>query len=155
MLALRRPEWADEIGAHAKWPIELMPVEDGYLGVKRVWSPGDTVDVTYKFGMRTRAEANGRTSYWVGPWLLGASAADNPAYFNELTTENRLLSEAVTDQKFNSGGLLAVPVARAAFGYRQAEYPDQPGIVQLRAIAEQTGQPTTSWEMRFLTKDRG
>jgi len=25
----------------------------------------------------------------------------------------------------------------------------------LRAIAEQTGQPTTSWELRFLADERG
>jgi len=43
-----------------------------------------------------------------------------------------------------------VPVAATRFGYIPAEFPDQPGTVTLRALAEQTGQPTTSWEIRFL-----
>lgn len=155
VLALRKPEWAEGVEAHAKGAGEFMPLEEGYSGIRRVWAPGDVVDVKYRFGLKPKSEAKERTSYWVGPWLLGAAALDNPAYFNELTSENRLLGETVTDQKSIPGGRLVVPAARAAFGYQQAEYPDQPGTVTLRAIAEQTGQPTTSWELRFLTKDRG
>ena len=155
VLALRKPEWAEGLDAHLKGPGELMPVDEGYSGIRRVWSAGDVVEVKYKFALKTNTEANGRTSYWVGPWLLGAPALENPAYFNELTAENRLLSEAVTDQKALPGGPFAVPMARVTFGFEQAEYPDQPGTVALRAIAEQTGQPTTSWELRFLTRNKG
>lgn len=156
VLALRKPEWADAIEAKLKGSGELMPVEEGYSGAKRVWNTGDVVEVDYKMSLKAQPQANGRTAYWFGPWLLGAPAAENPAYFNELTTENRLLGEAVTDQKAVPGpaGSFAVPVAATVFKYAQAEYPDQPGTVQMRAIAEQTGQATTSWELRFLTGEK-
>jgi len=49
----------------------------------------------------------------------------------------------------------SIPIAATKMSYNQAEYPDQPGTVHLRPIAEQTGQPTTSWEVRFLTRERG
>lgn len=154
VLALRKPEWAVSVEARGKGLGELMPVGEGYSGIRRAWSAGDVVEVTYKFGLRTKTEPNGRTSYWVGPWLLGAPALENPAYFNELTTENRLLGRTMMSQSLLLSSF-RVPVAMVSFGYQQAEYPDQPGTVQLRAIAEQTGQPTTSWELKFLTKDRG
>jgi hypothetical protein len=48
----------------------------------------------------------------------------------------------------------AVPIARTAAHYIPAEFPDQPGIVTLHPIAEQTGQPSTSWELRFLTESK-
>ena len=153
MLAIRQPEWATGLEARGKGIGQLMPHEDDYRGIERVWSAGDVVEIQYAMDLRAKPDGNGRTSYWFGPWLLGASAADNPGYFNELTTENRLLSKAVGDQKLiqGRGGEFQVPMAQAAFAYAQAEYPDQPGTVQLRAIAEQTGLATTSWELRFRT----
>lgn len=153
VVALRKPEWAQAIDAKVKGLGELMPFEVGYVGVKRMWSAGDVLEVNYKMNLRAQPQTGGRTAYWYGPWLLGVPAAENPAYFNELTTENRLLGEAAADGKTLPGmaGSFAVPVAATAFRYAQAEYPDQPGTAQMRAIAEQTGQGTTSWELRFLT----
>jgi hypothetical protein len=48
-----------------------------------------------------------------------------------------------------------VPIAATAVAYVPAEYPDQPGSVVLRAVAEQTGQESTGWELRFLGPEQG
>jgi len=106
--------------------------------------------------MKLRSERSGddREVFWHGPWLLGASAADNTSYFNELTTGNRLLAKprTVAAEKTPPKTPFSVSIAAAEAEYAQAEYPDQPGRVSLRPIAEQTGQATTSWELRFLTR---
>ena len=39
-----------------------------------------------------------------------------------------------------------------AFYALRLEYPDQPGVVGMRPISEQTGQPTTSWELSFRSR---
>ena len=98
---------------------------------------------------------SGRQSFWYGPWLLGASVEQNPGYFNELTADNRLIAVArpVTGAS-STAAAFSVPVAATEMSYTQAEYPDQPGTVHLRPIAEQTGLPNTSWEVRFLREKR-
>ncbi len=151
MLAIRQPEWAKGLEARGKGIGQLMPLEQGYRGIERVWSAGDVVEIQYAMDLRAKPDGNGRTSYWFGPWLLGASAADNPGYFNELTTENRLLGGGTPAQAACYPRHFCVMAAATSFTFVQAEYPDQPGTVQLRAIAEQTGLATTSWELRFRT----
>jgi hypothetical protein len=102
--------------------------------------------------LRAMPSGKDRVSYFYGPWLLGAPAAEDPAYFNELTAWNRLtVVQPKSAEGFNSPpGRFSVPVAATRFGYVPAEFPEQPGTVMLRALAEQTGQPTTSWQIRFL-----
>ncbi|MDE3202321.1 MAG: glycoside hydrolase family 127 protein [Acidobacteriota bacterium] len=148
--SIRKPEWADEVNAMLPGQASLEQVVPGYLSAERVWRAGEQFDVSYKMKLRSE-ESAGRASYWYGPWLLGAPASVNPAYFNELTTQNRLLAAAAGPPP-TSPSTFSVPVASAAFRFVPAEFPDQPQIVQLRALAEQTGQPTTSWELRLLTK---
>lgn len=150
-LMIRKPEWAESVA------IEGAPghasEDSGYLSVSRNWSAGDAIALKYTMRLRPVSVENERLAFWCGPWLLGASASDNPHYFNELTPQNRLLGTPETTPPASNSPERAflVPVAAATVRYAQAEYPDQPGTVQLRAIAEQAGQPTTSWELRFLT----
>lgn len=148
-LAFRKPEWASQVNVKVEVQGLLMREDREYVVVERCWQAGDILEVHY--GMEMRSEKDGdRTSYRYGPWLLGAPASVNSNYFNELTTQNRLqrvTHRAATSlsQNFN------VPAAAATFCCVQAEFPDQPQQVELRAIAEQTGQAPTSWELRFLT----
>ena len=139
-----------------KAPGSLAPIDPGYVRAEKVWNAGDTIEIQYKMKSRSEGSGRDRKTFWYGPWLLGASAQQNPAYFNELTPENRLIGEAksVSDGNAGGAGAFTVSVAACKLAYEHAEYPDQPGTVTLRPIAEQTGLPTTSWELRFLT-DRG
>jgi len=50
---------------------------------RRRWDRGK-----YGMSLRSFAGGEGRVAYFYGPWLLGAAAADNAAYFNELTADN-------------------------------------------------------------------
>jgi DUF1680 family protein len=158
-VALRIPkaEWADKVEIEAKGPGRMAPLEDGSVGVERIWAVGDAVAVKYAMQLRSKAAGKDRVSYSFGPWLLGAAASDNFAYFNELTTDNRLLGGGARElpEREQPVRPFTVPIAARAFRYAAAEYPVQPGTVVLRAIAEQAGQPTTAWELRFLTEERG
>jgi DUF1680 family protein len=151
-LAVRKPIWAESVQLRLQEPASQSPLDTGDVGVERIWSAGDLVEVQYEMKLRAEHSGGDRRNFWYGPWLLGASAADNPAYFNELTIQNRFLGapKVIATGVKTAGGAFSVPLAVAMVSYAQAEYPDQPGQVTLRAIAEQTAQPTTSWELRFL-----
>ena len=152
-IGLRKSEWADEVSAHVRGSGQLMPLEEGYVGVTRVWSAGDVIEVKYTMKLKARSNGKDRTSFAYGPWLLGASSVDNPRYFNELTADNKVeAAKGETLPKTSQPGRpFAVQVAATSFPCIQAEFPDQPATVMLRAIAEQTGMPTTAWELKFRT----
>jgi DUF1680 family protein len=152
-LTVRKPEWAESVQLRIKNSSSAPSSGPDSVTVEKVWTPGELVEVKYEMKLRSERAGDDREVFWHGPWLLGTSAADNASYFNELTTGNRLLGEPKAAAGANADGETAfsVPVASAEAEYAQAEYPDQPGRVLLRAIAEQTSHPTTSWELRFLT----
>jgi len=151
-LAIRKPAWAESVHLNLKDSASTSQLEGDYIGAERVWAPGDLIEVRYEMKVRAEAAGNDRKVFWYGPWLLGASSVDNPAYFNELTTDNRLHETPAALPATAARRGFSVPIAATQVGYSQAEYPDQPGRVALRAIAEQTGQPTASWELRFLSR---
>ena len=161
-LSIRKPEWAEAIAVYVNGIPASHSLESGYAVIDRDWKAGDEVTVHYNMSLRAEpCEVNGirRTVYWFGPWLLGAPASENPAYFNELTVENKLISQKQTTEiqmaeiaKSPAHPSYAVPIAAQQFRYIPAEFPAFPSTVTLRAIAEQGGQPTTSWELRFLTQ---
>jgi DUF1680 family protein len=156
-LNIRRPEWADRIeivngGALKSESREGMQ----HLSMERIWKTGDVVRVKYAMQIKPMPTGENRIAFSYGPWLLGVAASNNPHYFNELTTENRLISDgkpALASHE-QGAGPFSIPVATTTFQYAQAEYPDQPEPVTLRPIAEQTGQATTSWELRLLAEMR-
>ncbi len=152
-LVIRKPEWAESISVSGRSGSQA-PSSGGTITVTRSWTAGDVLDITYAIRLTAVSVAENRRAFWYGPWLLGAAAADNPHYFNELTPQNRLLGQPEPAGAGRLSHAFSVPAAAATVRYAQAEYPDQPGTVRLRAIAEQTGQPTTSWELRFLTAKR-
>jgi hypothetical protein len=122
------------------------------MGFEGTLRAGDEIEIHYATSLRTEPAGAERVAFRVGPWLLGAPADENPAYANELTLENRIRTETSGEAGATPGERsFAVPVAARSFGFVSAEFPDQPARVTLRAVAEQTGRPTTSWELRFLT----
>jgi DUF1680 family protein len=151
---VRKPSWADAL--ECRMQAEGKPMQPdagsplGYQRIRAPWKAGDVLMIRYGMSLRSQSAADGRQSFWYGPWLLGAPAAENPGYFNELTTENELLGEGARAPEIDQrGSVFSIPAAATRFRYVQAEYPDQPGTVLFRPVAEQTGQPTTSWELRF------
>jgi DUF1680 family protein len=163
-LRIRKPDWADALEVHVNGRAGEFPLEEGYVHIERAWATGDTVEIRYAMQLRREPAGDNRVSYWYGPWLLGAPASGNPAYFNELTDQNRLMrgqerslmpgKEQPASAAAQPLQAFAVPIAATAAPFIHAEYADQPQTVTLRAIAEQTGQPTTSWMLRFLTAEK-
>jgi len=155
-IAVRQPAWADAVSLSLNGTGPIEPVRQGYISVEKPWIQGDVIELKYQMKLRSESsDIAGRQTFWHGPWLLGVSAEQNPGYFNELTADNRLIAAAGpvngTSAKTSA---FSVPIAATEMTYAQAEYPDQPGTVHLRPIAEQTGLPTTSWEVRFLREKR-
>ena len=149
LVEIRKPEWANGLSVAINGKGTGSSSEEPQVRIERVWSAGDLIDVRYEMKLREQEESGGRRSYWVGPWLLGAPASRNATYFNELTTQNRLTGSAEAVAA-GAEGAFEVPRAAVRFRFTPAEYPDQPQTVELRAIAEQTGEATTSWELRLL-----
>jgi DUF1680 family protein len=149
---IRKPAWAGATDIHVAGEARQFAAEDGYLGIEKVWAAGDVVEVKYGMGLRSEPSGEGRVAYSYGPWLLGAGAADNAAYFNELTADNRLErgKEIALAAERQPKRPFTVPIAATVVPCSPAEYPDQPGTVVLRAVAEQSGMGTTGWELRFL-----
>ncbi|MGA8087117.1 MAG: beta-L-arabinofuranosidase domain-containing protein [Terracidiphilus sp.] len=152
-LRIRKPEWAENLNLQLNGIAIQATVDSGYLEVHRRWQSGDVLTVQYGMQLRSEPSGNARIAYSYGPWLLGAPESDNPFYFNELTSDNRMLevtekSSSPADQPVRP---FAVPIAAKTFRYAPAEFPDQTSTVRLRAIAEQSGQSTTAWELRFRT----
>jgi hypothetical protein len=154
---IRKPQWAATTNIRITGDARQYPAGDGYMGLERTWAAGDVIELKYALSLRPWASGEDRVAYFYGPWLLGASAADNPAYFNELTADNRLEhgKEKPLPAGSQPGRPLRVPIAATVVPYIPAEYPEQAGTVVLRAIAEQTGQPTTGWELKFLGRAQG
>ena len=167
VLRVRKPGWATNVTIRVNGKAADMPVDAGYLPLERKWRAGDEVTVQYEVVLRKEPAGGDRFAYWVGPWLLGAPASENQAYFNEMTTDNRVgeiqsAQEGPSDPVMTGSGMTGsgvaggfrVPIAARVAAYVPAEFPEQPGRASLRAIAEQTGQATTSWELRFLGSQR-
>jgi DUF1680 family protein len=156
-LRIRKPEWAETLGIRLNGRVGEFPQENGYVRIEPPWVAGDVVQVEYGMQLKSQPGGKNRVFFTYGPWLLGAAASDNPAYFNELTTDNRLVqgnAEVLPSSK-QAVRQFGVPIAATVVQYVPAEFPDQPATVALRAIAEQTGQTTTAWELRFLTQKNG
>jgi DUF1680 family protein len=156
-LRIRVPEWSEGSAIRLNGSLANFPAEGGYVGIARAWSAGDVIEVKYAMRLRSAPAGENRIAYSFGPWLLGAPAAENLAYFNEMTIENQLVrgKEEARLPSEHTPRRFSVPVAATTCQYVAAEFPDQAATVELRAIAEQTGQPTTSWELRFLTEEPG
>ncbi len=153
---IRKPQWA-ATDIHITGEARQYAAGDGYVGLERMWAAGDTIELKYTMSLRKWASGDDRVAYFYGPWLLGASAADNPAYFNELTADNRLergKEKPLAAAKLPKGPF-RVAIAATVVPCLPAEYPDQPQSVVLRALAEQTAQPTTAWELKFLGRETG
>jgi DUF1680 family protein len=156
-LFIRKPGWAAATDIHIVGSARQYPAGDGYVGIEKVWSAGEVIELKYAMSLRPWASGEERVAYFFGPWLLGAAVVDNPAYFNEMTEDNWL--ERGKERPLEGGKQprrpFTVPIAATEVAWVPAEFPDQPGSVVLRAVAEQTGMGTTDWELRFLGRERG
>jgi len=154
---IRKPQWAATTDIHITGNARQYAAGDGYVGIEKVWTAGEVIELKYAMSLRQYQTSEERSAYFYGPWLLGAAAADNEAYFNELTVQNRLGrgKEKALAANRQTKRAFRVPIVATTVPYVPAEFPDQPGMVTLRAVSEQTGMETTGWEMKFLGLAQG
>ena len=149
-LTVRKPSWANSVTLKRNGqPHPGMRIES--------LRTGDEVEVAYAMALRTTStddvlSAKGRSALHYGPWLLGASAALQPEYFNELYAENTLIASSARDAR-PSPAPFTVPVAAHTVAVVPAEFPGQVTKVDLRAVAEQTAHPPARWATSFLVRN--
>ena len=154
-LRIRKPDWPTALTIKINNAPAQRALEGEYAILDRTWRSGDSVSVAYDMAFHSEPNGEGRVAFFHGPWLLGASAADNPEYFSDLTRDNRCLpaSNHPISGAQNPPRAFTVPIAATRLRYIPAEFPESQESVILRAVAEQTGQLPTSWELRFATGD--
>jgi len=154
LFRIRKPDWASALTVRLNNAPTPSPLENGYANILRRWHAGDVLTVHYAMSLRSQSSDKNLFTYSYGPWLLGASEFADPAYFNELTTENELSpAKLQTPPTKHPARPFAIPIAATSFHYTPAEFPDQEQTVALRPISEQTGQASTSWQLQFLTEE--
>jgi DUF1680 family protein len=146
---VRKPVWGDVSVSHNGKAIAGLKIEN----VKA----GDRIAARYTMQLRDvkAPGAAGTQAIVFGPWLLGAPSSNNPSYLSELQAENRITAGSSMASKGASTGSFRVPIAATTVGYIPAEFPEQPGRVELRAIAEQTAESPTEWQMVFRSSPAG
>ncbi len=148
-LNIRKPAWADSVA--------IMRNGRPHPGLRiDNLSPDDEIEATYAMSLRiTSADdvlsTRGRSALHYGPWLLGASTATQPEYFNELYAQNVLISGSARDA-MPAPARFTVPVAATTVAVIPAEFPGQNIKVHLRAVAEQTAHPPVRWTTSFLVR---
>ncbi len=135
-LEIRRPSWSGpletDLGGES---------EDGGLVLERVWRTGERFTVRY--APLERREAG---SLFVGPWLLAASEAASPHFFDEPHEHNRIAWESVAS---------ADRPSRRSVGFVPAGYPEQEQTLVLRPAAERLELPDgLRWQWSFR-QERG
>lgn len=153
-LTVRKPVWAESVTLSRNGrPLDGLRA-DG-LG------DGDEVEAIYGMKLRVGSAdsvltSGGRSALHYGPWLLGATTAVQPEYFNELHPENVLLMEtarpSASRSKVQGESRFTAPGAAIMVGFVPAEYPEQKGQVELRAVAEQTANEPARWATSFVTR---
>jgi DUF1680 family protein len=146
-LQVRQPHWADAIVlSHKDHAVPGLLVSD--------LETGDVITIQYPMKMRVSPlDVKGeRKTFHVGPWLLGATAADQQSYFNELHRDNVLLEDSLQRVSSTNALSFGVPIAGRRCSVLSAEYPKQSSEVELRAVSEQTARPPSRWNLSFRTK---
>lgn len=146
-LTVRQPQWAKSVTLYRdNRPISVLRVDSLRAGE----------NITVHYAMQSRIESADRVqslpnrhAFFYGPWLLGVSAHHQPTYFNELEADNRLTADSLAAAPSLHSGAFDVPIARSSCAFIPAEFPDQPGKVELHAVAEQTGFEPARWITTF------
>ena len=128
---IRRPEWSGPLSAD-------VAAETGPAGlvIERVFRPGEFFTVRY-----SPLERRDGDRLYLGPWLLAASEAASPAFFDEPHEGNRVLWETLTPGDRPS---------RLEVDYVPAGYPEQAQRVVLRPLAERFELPDGGrWQWSF------
>lgn len=146
-LIVSKPSWANNITVTRNGtPVRSLTVDKA--------SAGDIILINYGMSQRVSSHTSnaGKTPgqcIHFGPWLLGAPSSANPEYFNELYAENLVDLKTATRHARPANSIFEVPVAETTLRYIPAEFSDQPGQVELRAVAEQTANQPANWQLVF------
>lgn len=152
-IAVRVPEWAADVTAALPGLRLAGTPRHGYLEFERVWKSGDIVTIRYT--MRTRLLPSDKPASSVavlyGPWLLAVDESASAHYFDEPSSQNRVLLPASGEIKLEAAGPAGrpatpfdVPVAHFKLKYLPGGYPIQPAIALLHPIAEFTNGPDSN-----------
>ena len=133
---IRQPAWSGPLQAD----LEGESSSEG-LVFERVWTAGDSFTVRYSPLERREGEL-----LYLGPWLLAASEAASPHFFDEPHENNRILWDTLNE---------ADRPSRRTVEFIPAGYPGQAQQLVLRPVAERIELPDgLRWQWSF-PQDRG
>lgn len=149
-ITIRKPTWADSVSLKRNG----QPIAGNRVDSLRA---GDEIEASYAMSLRISSadrslSVGGRSAIHYGPWLLGACAAVQPQYFNELYPQNTVITSSARPA-MHQPAPFTVPVASTRFAVIPAEFPGQPSQLELRAVAEQTAYEPTRWITSFLVRE--
>jgi len=149
-LTLRNPSWAHDISVS----LNGRSVDGRRISALK---SGDVVIAKYNMSISESRAGDSqllvqRTAFHYGPWLLGIPSEMNHDYFNELQSKNVLMTNSTHIKSERALSPFCAPVAVTTVSYIPAEYPEQPALAELHAVAEQTAIRPTRWEMAFIVK---
>ncbi|MBI1356255.1 MAG: hypothetical protein GC160_18085 [Acidobacteria bacterium] len=134
-LEIRQPAWSGPL--ETDFPTEP---RDGAVAFDRVWRVGEAF--TIRYAPLERREGG---MLFLGPWLLAASEAAAPAFFDEPHEGNRLLWETLAP---------ADRPSRRRVDYIPAGYPEQVQSLTLRPLAERfEGPDGLRWQWKFREQE--
>ncbi|MGC8737575.1 MAG: beta-L-arabinofuranosidase domain-containing protein [Candidatus Hydrogenedens sp.] len=101
-LIIRHPTWAETIEVILNGKMELNSSDPGAISIKRVWAKGDRVTLkiqpTIKILNAEHKEASidqlstpQKVALFIGPWLVGINAIENPMFHGEPYSDNIIL----------------------------------------------------------------
>lgn len=114
---------------------------DAWLTLERIWEPGETVDIEYRFETVVD-EADGTKILKRGPWILGLSEGDDPAYFNEGWRRHRIDWDSLESGDRPS---------RVTAKFSAPSFAGQTNPVTFRPLSERWETPESAmrWAARF------
>ncbi len=125
-LAIRIPDWAEEVTADLEASDEPADYRDGYMIFNRVWSPSDELKVEFEMPDRFLAsdprirENIGRVAVAKGPLIYTAESIDNPAIPQLAAIDTGLEKETRSDL----AGLKGITALVTEAEYLSEAFPD-------------------------------
>ncbi len=166
-LSLRRPSWAAStlvlFGGN-----KISPAPGPSFTVRRQWRAGETLELVFEHAVRLETRdhralapaslaADTEALLFVGPWLMAADDAGDPAFFSEpWTGENTVLLPPTVGaaETTEGGGRFADAARHLRLQYVHGGFPGRHPLT-LQPLSEQTGHApgTVATWLRYRTAD--
>jgi len=108
-LVIRHPSWAETIEVIINEKPELTSSDPGAISIKRVWAKGDRITLKIQPKVKILNSENKeitidqlstpqKVALFIGPWLVGVNAMENPMFHGEPYSDNIIFLPATVQE---------------------------------------------------------